>query len=69
MKHSSSNTIKHEQGTCPECGSYELEYDSADFEEGNIIMYPAECLTCRSKFDECYDMVFIEHENIIKGDN
>ena len=55
------------QGICPECGSDDVEYDSADF-EGNSIMYPAKCLTCQTKFDECYDMVFIEHTNIIKGD-
>ena len=57
----------HAQGICPECGSDEVEYDSADF-EGNSIIYPAECLTCQTKFDECYNMVFIEHTNIIKGD-
>ena len=55
----------HEQGICPECGSEDLKYDSADF-EGNIIMYPWKCNTCEAVGDECYDMEFIEHENIRK---
>ena len=56
---------KQEQGKCPVCGTDNLEYGSADFED-NVIMYPVTCLECSARFDECYSMNFIEHENIVE---
>ena len=55
--------IRQEEGTCPVCGSNDLEYDSANFET-NVIMYPWVCINCGAQGDECYSMTFIEHENI-----
>ena len=51
---------KIEQGTCPYCGSDEIDYDQCDHED-DMICYRATCCDCGRKFEEWYELKFAGH--------
>ncbi|MBR1775959.1 hypothetical protein IJ750_02655 [bacterium] len=56
--------IKHEEGVCPACGSQNITYDGSEI-DGNSMYYKCICDDCDTTFNECYNLVFVEHNNII----
>ena len=57
-------TPKHEAGTCPNCGSSNLESGDGEVAEGDYV-YKWSCNECNAYGREFYDMVFSEY--IIDG--
>lgn len=51
---------RHEQGKCPCCGGYSLEYDPIVV-EGQQLYYPYFCPGCDFRGREWYALEFIEH--------
>jgi hypothetical protein len=60
-----SGKSKHEAGTCPACGSDELEYDGFFVEDSDCI-YKWDCKECGAHGRDYYDMVF--SETIVDGE-
>lgn len=56
----------NEQGECPKCHGYNLDYDPASFED-NQIYFNWHCKDCGQEGSEWYNMEFIGH-NIINED-
>jgi hypothetical protein len=50
-----------EEGRCPKCGSYELDYGCSETDDG-YIKYPWECGKCGSEGTEFGNIVFDGHE-------
>ena len=44
-------------GCCPRCGSNDIDYGAFELEG---IFYPATCEDCGLKFQECYNLEFVE---------
>ena len=59
-----SETRKPEAGTCPACGSDELEYDGFLVEDSDCV-YKWKCEDCGAYGRDYYDMVF--SESIVDG--
>ena len=59
--------IYHKQGKCPVCGSEEITYDGSEI-DGQYMYYKCCCDKCNSTFDEFYELVYANIENIIRGD-
>lgn len=55
-----------EEGKCPKCGNYNLDYDPLEI-EGNAVYYPWICLDCKSSGKEYYNLTFSEQELNKKG--
>ena len=53
--------IKMEEGKCPKCGNYNLDYEALEI-EGNSIYYPWTCPDCGASGKEWYDLTFSEQE-------
>lgn len=62
------NQKPHEPGICPVCGSEDLDYGVL-IPYGNSISYPWTCNHCHAKGNEVYDLIFNQHENIVKEDD
>lgn len=50
-----------EEGKCPKCGKYNLEYEALEVSE-NSVYYPWTCPDCGASGKEWYDLVFSEQE-------
>ena len=50
--------MKTEQGTCPVCGSHNVDYGELQF-PSDIIFYPITCRDCGAKSEERYEMLYI----------
>ena len=52
-----------EQGKCPKCDSYNLDYETIVDTTPSIqaVYYPVECLDCGYKGKECYNLHFTEY--------
>ena len=59
-----SEKKKHDTGTCPACGSDELEYDGFSVEDSDCI-YKWKCEECGVSGRDYYDMTF--SETIVDG--
>ena len=59
--------IHHEDGVCPACGSSNIEYWAAEFED-NQIYYPVTCKHCGATFQAWYTLEFSGYENISNGE-
>lgn len=57
----------HIVGECPVCGSEELEYRHVQDTDGGVC-YPWACNTCGATGEEVYELTFIAHENIRRGE-
>lgn len=51
---------KIEQGTCPYCESWSIDYEPPQFED-DMVNYMAKCRVCGNVFQEWYKMNFIGH--------
>ena len=56
--------IKHQAGICPKCGGANITYDGSDI-DGECMYYKCICDNCNTTFNECYNLVFTGHNNII----
>lgn len=60
-----------EQGRCPKCKSWNLEYGKIEHDEGTI-KYPFQCNDCKQEGYEWYNVEFTDYtdldENEIKGE-
>lgn len=54
---------KHEQGKCPVCGSKDLNYEVFEY-EGDGGYYPVECEKCHTRFEENYNLVYLNQDDI-----
>jgi len=52
--------IPIEQGTCPECGCTNLDYDASDL-DGELVGYPWKCPDCNATGVEWYRLEFSSH--------
>lgn len=50
-----------EEGKCPNCGYYNLDYDSMEIKD-NMVYYPWTCEDCNASGKEWYELNFIEQE-------
>lgn len=50
-----------EEGQCPKCGNYNLDYGVVEFSD-NAIYYPWTCEDCGATGKEWYDLEFSEQE-------
>lgn len=50
-----------EEGKCPKCGNYNLDYDPMEI-EGNSVYYPWTCEDCGATGKEWYNLEFSEQE-------
>ena len=50
-----------EEGQCPKCGNYNLDYGAVEFSD-NAIYYPWTCEDCGATGKEWYDLEFSEQE-------
>lgn len=55
-----------EEGKCPVCGRYNLNYDSLEIQD-NSVYYPWECPDCKAKGKEWYNLSFSEQEVLDSG--
>ena len=55
--------VKNEQGNCPVCGGFNLDFESAEIDD-NAVKYPWTCDDCGATGDEFYDMTFSAHWNV-----
>lgn len=60
MEESNKQDYKNEQGVCPKCGSYSLDYKTAEFTE-SMLYYPYKCEDCGQEGEEWYSMDFQGH--------
>lgn len=51
----------NEQGRCPNCGGYNINYDELILIDGESVYYPATCMDCNTKFKEYYTLKFDEN--------
>lgn len=58
---------KNEQGVCPKCGGYCLEYLTLEIEDDGMCYYPYKCKDCGQEGEEWYRMEFNGH-NIYNED-
>jgi len=49
------------QGNCPNCGSYNLDYQGLET-EGTMTWYPFTCDDCKAVGSEDYDMAYLKSE-------
>ena len=50
-----------EEGQCPKCGNYDLDYGAVKFSD-DAIYYPWTCEDCGATGKEWYDLEFSEQE-------
>ena len=48
----------NEQGRCPNCGGYSIDYDVLEVFDGDNVYYPAICMDCNTEFKEYYTLKF-----------
>lgn len=53
--------LRNEQGKCPRCHSYNLDYDPAKFEGDQMCYYHWTCRDCKLEGEEWYRMEFAGH--------
>ena len=53
----------NEQGRCPNCGGYNIDYDVLELIDGESVYYPCTCMDCGTNFKEYYTLKF--DENIV----
>ena len=51
---------KNEQGYCPKCGNYNLDYQAAKFED-TMVVFPYTCEDCGQEGEEWYSLDFAGH--------
>lgn len=56
-----NNKMSNEQGKCPFCGSMDLEYETLQTEDGDMVYYPWTCTSCGHKGEEWYNLTFVGH--------
>lgn len=56
----------NEQGYCPKCHSYNLDYQPVDFED-TMCSFRYKCEDCGQEGEEWYNLVFAGH-NVITED-
>jgi len=52
---------KIEQGVCPYCGSVDVDYGAIEYEDDEMLYYPATCNECGREFEEWYNLSFSGH--------
>ena len=57
----SKEDYKNEQGFCPKCGSYNLDYHAMEFEDDGMCYYPYKCKDCGQEGEEWYKLDFQGH--------
>lgn len=50
-------------GTCPLCGSHEVDYDSPEIDD-NVMWYPCNCPNCNATWNEVYNLSFSQVDNV-----
>lgn len=50
-----------EEGKCPKCGRYNLDYDALEIGD-NAVYYPWTCPDCGASGKEWYELTFCEQE-------
>ena len=63
MKEIKSN----KQGTCPFCGSDNLDYQPVEMQDDGMMFYPWTCQNCKAQGEEWYSLTFVGH-NVIDPD-
>lgn len=58
----------NEQGMCPRCNSFNLDYESARFEY-NMVTFPWQCKDCGLDGEEWHEMNFVGHNVIDENGN
>lgn len=58
---------KNEQGLCPKCGGYCLDYGTLEIEDDGMCYYQYKCKDCGQVGEEWYHMEFNGH-NIYNED-
>lgn len=58
---------KNEQGLCPKCGGYHLDYGTLEIEDDGMCYYSYKCKDCGQEGEEWYRMEFNGH-NIYNED-
>lgn len=53
----------NEQGRCPYCNEYSLEYGVAEFEDDGMLYYPWRCEQCGHTGEEWYKLQFEGHND------
>lgn len=51
---------KNEQGYCPKCHGYNLNYQPAEFED-TMVVFPYKCEDCGQEGEEWYNLDFAGH--------
>lgn len=59
-----SELKSNEQGTCPHCNGYNIEYGSLEFEDDQMAYYPCTCEDCGTEFNEWYELNFVSHDQV-----
>lgn len=54
----------NEQGYCPKCHGYNLDYQPVEFED-TMVVFPYKCKDCGQEGEEWYNLEFAGH-NIYK---
>lgn len=57
----------NEEGKCPYCNEYSLEYGCLDIADGDMICYPWKCDKCERQGEEWYSLKFAGHN--VKDDD
>ena len=60
-----NNDIKIAEGTCPVCGSENIEYGSLEVCDAGVY-YEVHCLDCNADYQEHYDLSFAGH--VVNGE-
>lgn len=50
----------NEQGRCPKCGEFSLDYGSVEFRD-NMCYFPYKCSNCKQEGEEWYSLDFQGH--------
>lgn len=58
-----SKLVANEQGTCPICGSGDIDYDSFEL-DSECGYYPCTCNKCGATWNEWYHLSFTVNDNI-----
>lgn len=53
----------NDQGVCPLCGSFALDYDSPTI-DGEVVDYSWTCENCGATGKESYDLIFATHRAV-----
>ena len=65
--HRDEDYDEQEEGKCPFCGSYDIEYGDLHIDNTEEAHYDCTCKECGKEYDECHTIVLEFYTNRVKN--